>query len=112
MVARRSKFLTLATPRRRLFGRGFSLIPGWFTSFSRRQALLASGVGGLSAFLALTGARADQLPVATTEAPAMFGPIAGSLAIGLVVGAGLASFVLVRRHAAKLRDFHQEKRLR
>lgn len=42
----------------------------------------------------------------------MFGPIAGSLAIGLVVGAGLASFVLIRRHAAKLRDFHQEKRLR
>src|SRR5258707_9754647 len=49
---------------------------------------------------------------AGAQSTTMVGAILLALAIGLLIGAGLASILLVRRHAMRLRDLGQEKRLR
>ena len=112
MVARRGKLLTLATPRRMRFERVFSRIAGCLVFSTRRRALLAGIAAGFGSFCASTAAQADQPAVAAPASPDLIGPIAGALAIGLAIGAAVASFILIRRHAAKMRDFQQEKRLR
>jgi signal transduction histidine kinase len=90
--------------------------------------MAAAGFAGQSSIWATlasavwpTICRADQpvgaatgpdLMAAANQSTTLIGTVMLALIIGLLIGVGLASILLIRRHAARLRDLGQEKRIR